>query len=148
MISPEYKKRLRNQANRNVCHILDQLNITYTEYSVIQAKCPCKQHGGDNDNDSAFSWRQDIGRWVCWTHHCQEQRGNDIFGLVSSVLDCTFGQAVSWIDRALKEKSVSVDDKVNDDISPERNTSLFIHEPVSEHHLRFLVSDPRYPARS
>ena len=96
-MSDEEKKSLRNHANRNIAYLLDQLAISYTDRGdgLIQSCCGCKQHGGDRDNPTAFSWRPDLGKWVCWTHHCEEARGNDIFGLVSSVLGSNFKETTN-----------------------------------------------------
>ena len=99
------KDALRIKANRNITSILDKLGVTYNDRgNLIQATCPCKQHGGDGNNTSAFSWRHDIGYWVCWTHHCQDSYGNDIFGLVRSVLGLDFIGAVKWISDAMDNK--------------------------------------------
>jgi hypothetical protein len=143
-IDPEYKKQLRNHCNRNITYLLDILNVRFTEFGVIQAKCPCKQHGGDRDNDTAFSWRTDLGKWVCWTHHCEEERGNDIFGLVSSVLGTNFYQTFDWLEKRMKERRVDVTTAVAPPENSTRNSSIYIHEPISEENLRFLIPDPEF----
>jgi hypothetical protein len=50
----------------------------------------------------------DIGKWVCWTHHCEEERGNDILGLVSSVLGSDFRDTCKWLEDALNEDGIDL----------------------------------------
>ena len=66
------KSDLRLLANRNITFILNKLNIVFEKRDLqIQGPCPCQQHGGDGNNRSAFSFRRDYGKWVCFTHHCE-----------------------------------------------------------------------------
>lgn len=145
-MSEDEKKALRNHANRNITYLLDKLGVNYLDRGdgLIQAICPALQHGGDRNNTTALSWRPDIGKWVCWTHHCEESRGNDVFGLVSSVLGTNFKETAKWIHERLGEKSIDVK---NDTLPPEnlyRGTALYTHEPLKEDNLRFLSMDPDY----
>lgn len=145
-MSDDEKKALKNHANRNITYLLDKLAVRYVDRGdgLIQAICPTKQHGGNRDNPSAFSWRPDLGKWVCWTHHCEETRGNDIFGLTSSILGTNFKETTKWIQDRLSEKSI---DTTQDAAPPEnlyRGTTLYTHEPLKEEHLRFLQIDPEY----
>lgn len=142
----EDKRMIRNHANRNIAYILDRLGVEYDDRGdgLIQARCPCKQHGGDGDNPTAWSWRVDLGKWVCWSHHCEGTRGNDIFGLVSSVRGTGFRDTVSWIKDTLKRRNVDLTEKVADPENLHRGTQLHIHEPLAEDNLKFLESDPKY----
>jgi len=137
------KERLRTNANRQITNILDKLGIAYNDRgSLIQAACPCKHHGGDGDNTTAFSWRPHTGYWVCWTHHCQEKYGNDIFGLIRGVLDCDFYQAVRWITSVLGDEDIDV---ANLPAPPKRRPGeIHVHDPLDETRLRFLKSHPQY----
>ena len=148
-MSDEEKKALRNHANRNITYLLDKLAFRYIDRGdgLIQATCSAMQHGGDRNNPTAFSWRADLGKWVCWTHHCEETRGNDIFGLVSSTLGTNFKETAKWIHDRLAEKNIDI---MQDALPPEnmyRGTALHTHEPIKEEHLKFLQSDPEYLIR-
>jgi len=144
-LTPEKKKNLKNHANRNIGYILDKLNVRYTDSGgLIQSACSCKQHGGDGDNETAWSWRMDLGKWVCWTHHCEEDRGNDVFGLVSSVLGTNFHETAKWLLDRLAERSVDITDEAPPPIYEVRGTSLHTHEPLSEDNLAFLEPEPEY----
>jgi len=146
MISQEQKSLLRNHANRNVAYLLDQLKVAYYDRGdgLVQAACPCKQHGGDRNNRTAWSWRIDLGKWICWSHHCEEARGNDIFGLVSSVLGAGFPETIKWITETLKNKDVNIQENVPDPENLYRGVTLHVHEPMSEDNLKFLQPDPQY----
>lgn len=137
------KDNLRTSANRQVTMILDKLGIEYNDRgSLIQATCPCKQHGGDGDNTTAFSWRTDIGYWMCWTHHCQDRFGNDVFGLIRGVLDCDFPKAVRWLANVLGD-DVNVDNLPT--LAPRKKPGeLHVHNPLDETRLKFLKKHPQY----
>jgi len=140
------KRILRNHANRHISYILDKLGVEYYDRGdgLIQACCPCKQHGGDRDNPTAWSWRIDLGKWVCWSHHCEEDRGNDIFGLISSVNSTNFVETVKWIESVLEDRKIDLTEVVPDPESLHRGTTVHIHEPLSEDNLKFLIPDPQY----
>jgi DNA primase len=139
--SKQEKEALRLHANRNIIYLLDQMGLSYNDRGncLLQSKCPAHQHGGDRNNHAAFSWRTDIGRWVCWSHHCEEKYGNDIFGLVSSILNIKFVDAINWISKKLEEKNIDI--TITDDIETSNNfqrDSFRVHEPLKEDHLKFL----------
>lgn len=141
--SNEEKQALKLHANRNITYLLDQLAISYNDRgnSLIQSVCPAHQHGGDKTNTSAFSWRSDLGRWICWSHHCEENYGNDIFGLVSSVLNIGFLDAIKWVSQKLEEKNIEITlDNIETPQTYQRDT-FHTHEPLKEDNLKFLKSE-------
>ena len=136
-------KVLRTLANRNVIGLLNRLGVPYDQRGPqLKGACLCKQHGGDGTNPTAFNWRSDYGRWICFTHHCELVYGNDIFGLVRSILGLTFHEAVEWIDKALTSGDLDDEETVVSD-SP-KEPSLHLHEPIVEDRLKFLKSDVSY----
>ena len=145
-VEEETKKTIRNHANRNIAYLLDKLELRFLDRGdgLIQACCPCMQHGGDRSNSTAFSWRVDLGKWVCWSHHCDESRGNDVFCLISSVRGTGFKETVKWITDTLESKSIDVTIAAPDPENVHRGTTLHIHEPLSEDNLKFLQPDPVY----
>jgi DNA primase len=143
MKTKEELKTLRVHANRNARDILDSLGIAYSQRGpLLQAKCACAHHAGDGNNSTAFSWRLDYGRWVCFTHHCERGYGNDVFGLVRSVKEITFGAAVKWVEASLD--GVDLDAEVSDSERTAKRPKLHIHEPISEERLKFLKQDHTY----
>jgi len=145
-LTTDKKRMLRNHANRNIAYLLDKLEVEFDDRGdgLIQAVCPCKQHGGDRSNHTAWSWRVDLGKWVCWSHHCEETRGNDIFGIVSSVRGINFIETVKWITATLEARDINLEDEVADPENLYRGTKLHLHEPLAEDNLKFLVPDPQY----
>lgn len=133
--------RLREHANKNINRLLDALGVSYTRRGdLVQACCPCKQHPGDADNPTAFSWRDSDSHWVCWTHHCEQEFGGDVFGLVRSIVDCKFTESIDWIYKFLVNNQVDVN--AEPPIVVRSGPSLKIHEPLNEGLLRFL--QPNY----
>ncbi len=134
--------RVREHANNNINRILEILGITHTRRGdLVQACCPCKQHPGDGNNPTAFSWRDSAGHWVCWTHHCEQEFGGDVFGLIRSVLLCTFNQSVDWVCKFLSERNIDINTEVT--VTVKRNVNgIKIHEPLNESLVRFL--QPNY----
>ena len=143
LITKDQKRIIRNHANRNVTHLLDKLGVPYYDRGdgLIQACCPCQQHGGDGDNETAFSWRLDLGKWVCWSHHCEQDRGNDIFGLVSCILGGDFMVTLNWIIETLEERQVDLDEEVADPENLHRGVKLHIHNCLD------IINSFRYSVR-
>lgn len=141
MIENQTKNDVRNLGSRNIHIILDALKIDYVSRdNLIQGCCPCKQHGGDGDNTKAFSWRHDIGHWVCWTHHCEETHGGDVYGLVRSCLNCSFEKSILFVQETLKNSN-----GLNFDLIPQpKESPINIHSPIDEGRLRFLQKDFKY----
>lgn len=134
------KNQIKDLGSRHIRTLLDNAGIEYkSSENMIQARCPCKQHNGDRSNTSAFSWRVDIGRWICWSHHCEEKFGSDVIGLMRSMYDLSFEQAVILI----KDKVANLASDINY-IVRTYQPSLYIHEALSENNLKFLKKDPQY----
>jgi hypothetical protein len=144
-ITTEQKNTLRKHANRHVVYLLDQLGVSFRNRgNVLQACCPCIHHGGDRNNYSSFSWRIDIGRWVCFSHHCEDWRGSDIFGLVAGIKNLSFVESVEWVRDILAKNSVNLNEHIPDPEVQYREGHVYIHEPLKEDNLKFLHPDPQY----
>jgi DNA primase len=57
----------------------------------IRAKCPV--HKGDNPNNFRIKFADSSGspvfNWTCYSSGCEKEHGNDIFGLVRSIENCS-----------------------------------------------------------
>lgn len=85
---------LKELANARILEILDELGVQYKErYNYVNACCPV--HNGDRKD--AWSWNIEIGIWKCFSHGCEDTYGNDIFGLIRGVKDCSFKEALDLI---------------------------------------------------
>lgn len=140
MMNRDEIESLKEHGRRNVTRILDKLGVAYRQnYMLLQAQCPCKQHEGDGSNQNAFSWKDDIGHWVCWSHHCEEMYGSDVIGLIRSILEVDFVDAIKWLDKTLGDHQSSglVTAK-----RTSRRTKLL--QPLDEMRLKFLQPNPQY----
>jgi len=57
---------------------------------------PCPVHGGDNK--TAFVFFKDSKRWECFSHKCDEDYSNDVFGFVMAIRKCSFLDAVKFVE--------------------------------------------------
>lgn len=138
------KDALKNIANRNITSILDSLGVRYKQRGhILHSECPCKNHGGDRNNDKAFSWRTDIGHWICWSHHCESSYGGDIFGLISSILGCDFKESIKWVDNYFKNNTPQ-DNTIDYIGRAKRPTEIHLHKPLDETRLQFLKNKCDY----
>ena len=133
-------QQIKKEATKRITYILDRLGVRFSRKGdLIQGTCPAHQHEGDGNNPTAFSWRLDIGRWVCWTHHCQELYANDVFGLVQSVLEMPFKEAVAWVEDVLDsdEARDAIDiDEVNS--RPRKSGAIHQHKPLTDNLVKML----------
>jgi DNA primase len=89
--------KVRDTVIENIDVLLDELNIDY-EIKNNSVFMPCPIHGGDNPNGLSISL--DHKKWKCWTHSCQDDFGNDIFGFVRGYRqDPTFSETLGFICR-------------------------------------------------
>ena len=87
---------IKNQLNNNIEKVLTKLDIDYELFSEnIYSICPIHQ---DSDNPRAFSFSRNKGIWKCWTRDCQNEHGNDIFGLIKGVLSQQKNQPIDFSD--------------------------------------------------
>lgn len=136
------KDRLKAHANKHITTILDALNIEYVERGPLyQACCPAHDHPGNNDNRTAFSWKEEANGWVCWSHGCDDRWGGDVYGLVRAVLNVRFREAVNFVFETLTKKAVDIETEVVES-SRVDSTKPKMHKPLPENCLTFL--DEKY----
>ena len=95
--TPLFKKDDLNLLKESVdiFYLMDQLGIKYTKASRKELRGTCSIHGGDNK--TAFRFNLQKRTWVCFTHKCHEEYGNDILGLIMAKMKCDFKQALSFL---------------------------------------------------
>ena len=79
--------------------LLTKLEIDYIEYpNRYSFSCPI--HGGDNNEGCSIftDGHSSKGNWQCWTHHCEEDYTNNIFGFVRGILSARSNRKVSLIE--------------------------------------------------
>jgi len=142
-------KILNELGRRYFTSLLERFGVEYADRGgYVNAKCPVPSHTGDNDNPTAFSFRYDTGQWACWTHHCEDNYGRDIIGLVMAVKEIYFDKAVEWLKDFVEEQAqVSIDDIDINSINIEKKKpkhSLIIHKPLPDSMLDYLSPDVSY----
>jgi len=127
------KIELKELACQNISLVLDKLGVTYCQKgAILQSSCPCKQHGGDGSNRTAFSWHEEINHWRCWSHGCQDTYGDDVVGLVRSILDCSYHRALAFLKDVLEGQAT-----IYSGNNQHRNT-IISNRPLKEELVEFL----------
>ena len=132
--------KLSNQLFSKLPQLLKYFNVEFIEYpNRLAFACPI--HGGDNpEGCSIFTAGNTAkGNWNCWTQHCEEEYGRNLFGFVRGVLSNQKASDVSiletvkfcleFLDLDVKELDILTDIESNNEIklldifkrSPERN---------------------------
>lgn len=113
--------------------MLNKLNIEYIEYpNRYSFSCPI--HGGDNpEGCSIFTdGHSSKGNWQCWTHHCEDDYTNNIFGFIRGVLSTKRKRNVSLRETEsfclhILENGIQIEQEVNSDIDI---FSIFTKKPI------------------
>jgi len=151
----EPKKKSRNKLDKDDIKILNELGrrdfscilnhfkIPYADKgSFLNTCCPLPGHTGDGDNWSAFSFQYDTGMWACWTHHCEERYGRDVIGFVKGMRECSFKEAVEWLQNFMSDtKNLDVSEISIDDVpdtKKRKKESIVIHRPIPDMMLDYL----------
>jgi len=87
-------KQIKKQLNDNAELVFSKLGMTCEVFNDnIYSTCPV--HDG-SDNPRAFSYSNNKGIWKCWTRDCQQEHGNDMFGLIKGALSAQRGESVDF----------------------------------------------------
>lgn len=79
------------------CIILKDLGLNADRWGNVKCRCPI--HNGDNP--SGFSFSSKLSCWKCWTHHCEEDYGTSIFGLVKAIKNYSAREAKEYLENLL-----------------------------------------------
>lgn len=125
---------IKATANRNIAKVFNALGLTdFVDHGdFINSSCPI--HGGDNP--TAFSWSYDLNIYKCFTNHCDEKYGSDVFGLVAAITGKNFIESVKWVDEILKSNKVRSVSASDDD---------FIRKIRSRKRKQAAASENYYP---
>jgi len=79
-------------------NILKYLGITeengyINKGAYLSGPAPC--HGGDNPTGFSFLYEKNI--WACWTHHCEEEYGKSLVGLIKAIKKVNTETAIETI---------------------------------------------------
>ncbi len=118
-------------ANSEIHKVLSALQIEFSEnYNYYNSSCPI--HLGDNNK--AWSFHGERGVWKCFTHNCDRQWGSDIYGLVRGVKECSFFEAVKWLEKLFEGRSLEISQE-------ELNNRKFLAEQKREREKRIYPEE-------
>tara|TARA_R110000744_G_scaffold110231_7_gene207986 strand:- start:2954 stop:3997 length:1044 start_codon:yes stop_codon:yes gene_type:complete len=104
--------------------LMAYFGIDYVEYPNRLA-FPCPVHGGDNPEGCCIftDGMTQKGNWSCWTHHCEEEFANNLFGFVRGCLSQNRNKSISmneaasfcsnFLEKDIEELNLDVDYKNN-----------------------------------
>ena len=86
-------------------YLLENLGFNIVRDSAKELRGPCKIHGGDGKG--AFRFNKDTRTWVCFSHHCEYEHGNDIIGIVKGALNVDFVGAKKYLENLVGDIDAS-----------------------------------------
>jgi len=86
-------------------YLAETLGFKLTNETPKEFRAACLIHGGDNT--TAFRVNKDLKTWVCFTHKCHDELGNDMFGLVRAVNKCGFMEALEYLEELTGSKTIN-----------------------------------------
>lgn len=143
-------KNLKKLLNNKVELVFKELDIEYEIFNN-NLYCKCPAHG-DSDNPRGCSFSQTKGIWKCWTRDCQQEYGNDIFGLIAATLSHKVGKrlefkdALKWSCRTLKinqEYNPTHKDENDDNIDEYFEIIKYLHQNKSERKDKPITEMPK-----
>ena len=108
--------------------LLQSLDIEYLEYPN-RYSFACPVHGGDNpEGCSIFTdGISSKGNWQCWTHHCEDDFTNSLFGFVRGALCLRRNRKISLNEAAAyctNFFNMSLDDLEQSETRPNENLNI------------------------
>lgn len=76
--------------------LLRTLGFEISNVKDDEVRAPCAIHGGDNR--TSFRMNTKTKRWVCFSHHCEEDIGFGVIDLVKYKLNLNFTEAVRYLE--------------------------------------------------
>lgn len=96
-MSDEFKNKINCLKEAVDCELLlDTLGFTVERKTSKELRAACLVHGGDNT--TSFRLNRNTKTWVCFSHNCHKEIGNDVISLVMGVNNVSFSEAVSYLE--------------------------------------------------
>ena len=130
------RQEINNRCSQIILEILSLLGFETNGSDDIRKACPI--HGGNNPSAFKFNFR--LNRWSCFSHHCHENTGGDIVGLVMGIRKCSLDNAIGWLKDIL-EHSPEVNSRKGVQIEPLTFTP---NKEIDEDILEQTLRDYRY----
>jgi len=123
----------------DVTFLVESLGFKVDSDSNKELRGACIIHGGDNT--TSFRVNKDLNTWVCFSHKCHEIHGNDVFGLVMSVNECSFMQALDYLEDLTGSKGLTGEKSAQFRMNKEK--SGFVASNVSKNEKPSVVDEKR-----
>jgi DNA primase len=91
-------------------YLAERLGFTSTRDTSKEFRSACIIHGGDNP--TAFRLNKELKTWVCFTHKCHEAYGNDLIGLVRSINNISFMDALEYLEMISGTNNITNEDLI------------------------------------
>jgi len=121
----------------DVTFLIESLGFVINNNTNKELRCACIIHGGDNT--TSFRVNKELNTWVCFSHKCHETHGNDVFGLVMSVNECTFMQALDYLEDLTGSKGLSGEKSAQFRMNREKTN--FVSNNVSRNEKSVIVDE-------
>ena len=130
-----------NEMFPRLSSLMVYFDIDYVEYPNRLA-FPCPVHGGDNPEGCCVftDGMTQKGNWACWTHHCEEEFANNLFGFVRGCLSERRNKSISmneaaafcsnFLDKKLEDLSTDVDHQKETNVVNVFNRKIERNEPI------------------
>lgn len=119
---------IRRLAHKNMRTIMKRLNFHGDDLGNRLVGCCPNPHGeasSPNDNPQAFSWDFTRQMWQCFSNHCHQINGSDVFALIQTVKDIGFKQSLQWI---LDVVNLSIDEVKELDVEEQSRLEQIIRK--------------------
>lgn len=115
------------------------LETAYINNNDIRGRTIC--HDGDNNNGLVYY--HNSGRWVCFTANCHMKYVQNLFGLIMSVKNVTYYDAVKWADEFISKIEID-EEKINEIVKNKGKKIISTQnkEDVWKMHLTQYTHDP------
>ena len=118
--------------------LIESLGFKIHRETIKELRGACIIHGGDNL--TSFRFNKERKTWVCFSHKCHETFGNDVIGLVRSVLNIDFMSAINFLDNFVG----NIDSSCNIMYKIQKEKEEFIHyNKVNEEYIHPDVNEDR-----
>lgn len=118
-------------------YLLESLGIQVQRETFKELRANCAIHGGDNP--TSFRFNKEKKSWVCFSHKCHDEFGNDVIGLIRAVNKIDFMGAVDYLSQLVGEFDTV--DALNYKIDKEKRE--FIENSKQEPYMHPDVSDEK-----
>ena len=87
--------------------LLSELGVNLDSYISTDYNIRGSAFCHNGDNPTAWTFNKETGSWCCWSHGCHEKYGKSCIGIIKSVNNCNYEEAVHYAEKFIKKFNVS-----------------------------------------